>query len=49
MNLNLMPHEWKSERAKLREPLFGSGAAGWGMWMAGFTLASVAGYWLRKL
>ncbi len=49
MQIDLDPHDWKSEREKPYEPFFGSGAPGWGLWLIGFTLAATVAYWLRHL
>lgn len=49
MDLDLMPQEWKSDREQIREPIFGSGAVGWGVWLIGFVAAASISYWLRHL
>jgi len=49
MDLDLDPHEWRSERAKPREPLLGKGAGEFLAWLTGFglmatLLAIIRGY-----
>ena len=46
-DVDLAPHEWRSEREKPREPFFGPGAPGWLVWMVGLTITLTIGYWIR--
>jgi len=46
-DLDLPPHEWKSERKKPREPIFGPGLPGALAWIVGFTIMFSISYYFR--
>jgi hypothetical protein len=46
-DLDLEPHNWKSEREKPREPIFGPGLPGALAWVVGFSIVFTISYWLR--
>jgi hypothetical protein len=47
MIIDLPPNEWRSEREKPKEPIFGPGLPHVVMWLTGFGLALLAGYLIR--
>jgi hypothetical protein len=45
MDFDLLPKEWKSDRPKPREPIFGSGAPGALAYVIGWLATFAAIYW----
>lgn len=45
-DLDLAPHEWRSERPKPREPFFGPGLPGALAYILGLTITATLTYWL---
>lgn len=46
--IDLPPHQWASDRAKPREPIFGPGLPGVLAWLIGFAIVFSVTYWLRN-
>jgi hypothetical protein len=44
--IDLPPHEWKSEREKPREPFFGDGLPSAIAWLIGFSITVTAVYFV---
>jgi hypothetical protein len=46
-DFDLEPYNWKSERAKPREPVFGPGLPGTLAWLVGFVIVFSVTYYFR--
>jgi hypothetical protein len=44
--VDLAPHEWRSERPKSREPIFGPGLPGALAYIVGFAITLTITHWL---
>jgi hypothetical protein len=48
MEIDLPPHQWKSDRPKKREPIFGSGAPEGLAFIVSWIITFALIYWLRN-